>query len=178
MATKKLSSGKILSLHSKTFTQKVINIIIGNDTYAVTIDVKFQPTKLQHLVLELVEKYQQISKIDDIFDISYYANFLIIKYFTDIDVAKTDDFEKQIRVFKALVDLEIFDKIISEFSNEEIDKINTYIKKVGENFKKLEKDPTAMDDISQMIAGLSKLENPEVFMDSESETPLSPTLTE
>ena len=163
--TKKLTSGNILSLHSKTFTQKAIHLDIEGTTYTVLIDTKFKPSKIQELIMELAEKQQQITKFSDIFNISYYANFLIIKYFTDIEVAKVNDFDKQIRVFKAILDLEIFDKIVESFDQAELDKVNKYIKKAGDNLKKLESDPEAMEDINQIMQSLSEIQNPELFMD-------------
>jgi len=159
----KLSSSKILSLHSKTFTQKVINVQVGETVYAVTIDVKFQPTKLQAMILELVEKYQHISKLDDVLDISYYANFLLLKYFTDLGLEKVDDFNKQLKVFKGLVDLEIFDKVVDGFDPIELEKVNVYIKKIGENLKKVSKDPQVMEDIQQMVSEISQIENKEIL---------------
>ena len=159
----KLSSSKILSLHSKTFTQKVINVQVGETVYAVTIDVKFQPTKLQAMILELVEKYQHISKLDDVLDISYYANFLLLKYFTDLGLEKVDDFNKQLKVFKGLVDLEIFDKVVDGFDPVELEKVNVYIKKIGENLKKVSKDPQVMEDIQQMVSEISQIENKEIL---------------
>ena len=165
MAEKKLTSSNILSLHSKTFTQKAIHLDIEGTAYTVLIDTKFKPSKIQELIMELAEKQRQITKFSDIFDISYYANFLIIKYFTDIEVAKVNDFDKQIRVFKAILDLEIFDKIAESFDQAELDKINKYIKKAGDNLKKLESDPEAMEDINQIMQSLSEIQNPELFMD-------------
>ena len=159
----KLSSSKILSLHSKTFTQKVINVQVGDTVYAVTIDVKFQPTKLQAMILDLVEKYQHISKLDDVLDISYYANFLLLKYFTDLGLEKVDDFNKQLKVFKGLVDLEIFDKVVDGFDTVELEKVNVYIKKIGENLKKVSKDPQVMEDIQQMVSEISQIENKEIL---------------
>lgn len=159
----KLSSSKILSLHSKTFTQKVVHVEVGGKNYAVTIDVKFQPTKLQALIMELVEKYQHISKLDDVLDISYYANFLLLKYFTDLGLEEVDDFNKQLQVFKGIIDLEIYDKIVENFAQEEIEKVNVYIKKIGENLKQLSKNPQVMEDIQQMVSEISQIENKEIL---------------
>ena len=162
---KKLTASNILSLHSKMFTQKAIHIDVEGNMYEVLIDKKFQPTKIQELIMEMLEKQQQISKFEDIFNMTYYVNYLIIKYFTNISIANVNDFEKQIRVFKALLDLEIFEKVVESFDQSEIDKINKYIKKVSENAKNLENNPEAMEEINEIIQSISEIQNPEVFMD-------------
>ena len=171
MAEKKLTSSNILSLHSKTFSQKKIHLDINGIAYQILIDEKFKPSKIQELIFELVEKQKQIRNFNDVFNISYYCNFLILKYFTDIDVTKTDSLEEELRVFKAILDLEIFEKIMDSFDPQELDKINLYLKKIGDNVKKLESNPEVMEDINQIMQSIMDIKNPELFMgDEETET--------
>lgn len=161
---KKLTSSNILSLHNRVFSQRAIQIDINGTPYQVLIDEKFQPSKIQEMILELAEKQREIRNLDDILNISYYASFLIIKYFTDISVSKTDSLEKQLRVFKALIDLEIYEKLMEAFPDEELEKINKYIKKASDNLKRLEKNPDDMKDIEDIMKELASLQNPEVFL--------------
>ncbi len=165
--SKKLTSSKILSLHSKTFTQKKIYINVENEQYEVLIDTKFKISKIQELLAEVVEKTQQLLKLKDIFNIPYYINFLIIKYFTNVEITKVQDFSEQLRVYKAMLDLGIFDQIMEAFDEKEVEKIGIYLKKMNENLKKLDKNPEVIEDINAMIADLASIENPEVFVDDE-----------
>lgn len=169
MANKKLTSSNILSLYSKTFTQKKILLEAEGQTFEVLIDTKFQPTKLQEMIMELAEKQQEIRKINDILNISYFASFLVIKYFTNIQISKTDSLEKQIRVFKALVDLEILEPLLEHFDSKELEKVNKYIVKAATNIKNLENNPDEMKDLEEMIQELASLQNPEVFLDEQEE---------
>lgn len=166
-SNKKLTSSNILSLYSKTFTQKKILLEAEGQTFEVLIDTKFQPSKIQALIMELAEKYQEIKHLNDVFNISYFANYLIIKYFTDINMAKVDGLEKSIRVFKALVDLGLFDQIIEKFDENELQKINDYINKMNNRVKEFDKNPEAIKDLEDIIKDLVNLENPEVFLGEE-----------
>jgi hypothetical protein len=166
---KKLNTNNVLSLHDKTFKQKPITIDVEGESFEVLIDTKFQVSKIQQLLTEVMERNQQLIKINDIFDITYYMNFLVIKYFTNIEIAKEDDFETQIRIFKALLDLEIFDKIMENFDKGELDKINKYMKKASANIKEVENNPEIMEEIQQIFKDVESLENPEVFMEDVAE---------
>jgi hypothetical protein len=163
MANKKLTSSNILSLYNKTFTQREIQVEAEGQTFKVLIDEKFQPSKIQALIMELVEKYQEIQSLNDVFDISYFANFLIIKYFSNVDMAKVDSLDKAIRVFKALVDLGLYEQIIDKFDEKELQKLNDYIKKMNDRAKEIEQNPEVKQDFEDIINDIANLENPEVF---------------
>lgn len=164
---KKLTTGNILSLHSKTFSQrKVLLEAIGGETFEVLIDEKFQASKMQALIMELAEQYGRISHLEDILDVNYFASFLIIKYFTNISIAKSveNDFEKQIRVLKALIDLEIFEQLMEKFDEDELNKVNEYIKKASDNIREMDRNPEAQKELEDIISELASLENPEIFL--------------
>lgn len=171
MANKKLTSSNILSLYSKTFTQKKIILEAEGQTFEVLIDTKFQPSKIQALIMELAEQQQKIKNLDDILDISFYSSYLLIKHFTDISITKTveNDFEQQIRVFKALVDLGLYDQIIDSFEESEMNKINEYLKKANDRIKEIDKNPEAMKELEEIMSDIANLENPEVFMSEPEE---------
>lgn len=168
---KKLTSSNILSLHSKTFSQKKVLLESEGQTFEVLIDTKFQPSKIQALIMELAEQQQKIKHLDDILDISYFVSFLVVKHFTDISITKTvgNNFEQQIRVLKAMVDLGIFEQIMDGFDKQELDKINIYIKKASDNIKEMDKNPEAKKGFEDIIKDLASLENPEVFLGDRDE---------
>lgn len=126
--TNKLRAEIITSTHKKEFTKKKIVLNIGGKDYEVLIDDKFQATKMQKMIIEAITNYKKLESVDDSVKLSYFM-FLIIKYFSDIDLTKTENFDEQLRVLTAMLDLDIFEPIISAFPEEEIKKLNAFIDK-------------------------------------------------
>lgn len=161
---KKINSGDILSLHSKLFTQKKVILNINNQNYEVLVDEKFSVDKIQQLILEVIEMQKQIKTFDDALSLSNYSIYLIIKYFTNIELAKENDFEKQMRVYKAMLDLGIIEKVLENFDEYELNKINSYIKKVNDNIKKASNNPELMNDLTEVIKQISEIEHAEILV--------------
>jgi hypothetical protein len=134
---KKLSSGIILSTRDKQFVKKQVIIRVDGKDYEVLVDQKFEVKKIQQLLMELAEKQKQLIDINQVMEIPNYVQFLIIKYFCDIDFAKVEDFDQQLRVYSAMLDLDIVDTIIGSFDEEELKKINIYMKRLSANLDKL-----------------------------------------
>ena len=124
----KLTSSILLQEQSKLFVQRKVIIHINKKDYDVLVDQVFLPTKLNALIMESISNYENLKDLDESVKISYLM-FLAIKTFTNLDVSKTDDFKTQISVLNAMLDLEIFDKIVSEFPESELEKINEYMLK-------------------------------------------------
>ena len=167
--TKKLTASNILSLHSKTFTQKVVHINIEGQDFEVLVDTKFKVTKIQELIVELMEHNQDLIKVQDTFEIPYYASFLMLKYFTNIQIAQETDFEKQIRLLTALMNLGVFDKVMDSFDEKEIEKFNMYMRKATKRISEIKDNKEVIDDINAMVEDIISLENPEVFIDEGEE---------
>lgn len=164
MATKKsnkLTSSNLKQIHSKTFTSKIIHIDIEGTIYDVKVDERFKISKIQTLISELIEKQKYFTDIEEVFSIINFVPFLIIKYFSDIDVAKVEDFSEQLRVFEIMIDLGVAEKILESMPETEMQKINTYIAKATDNVKKLTSDKDAMQEIEGLFADL-KDEYPEL----------------
>ena len=132
----KLNSGVILSAYSKEFTQKKLTLDINGKNYEVLVDEKFKNTKIQAMVLESVTNFKKLEGYEESVKLAYYM-FLMVKHFTDIELANTEDFEEQVRVLNAMVDLDIFGKVTSAFPEEEINKVNEFLKKFGDKMKEL-----------------------------------------
>ena len=77
--------------------------------------------------------------------------FLAIKYFTNLEVAKTDTLEDQIRILNAMLNLEIFDKIISEFPESELEKINEYMLKFNDKIDEFVKDGKSIEYLKKVF---------------------------
>ncbi len=172
MATKKnkLSVSNLKQIHSKKFTTKVIHIEIDEKIYDIEIDEVFKVSKIQLLLSELFEKQKYFTKIEDAFSMINFLPFLIIKYFTDIDVAKVEDFSEQLKVYEILLDLGVAEKILENIPESEMQKIDAYIKKASDNVKKLANNKDAMKELEGMFAELKKEEESELVEDESEVT--------
>ena len=146
----KLTSSILLQEQSKLFVQKKVTITINKKDYEVLVDQKFIPTKIQQLIQEGISNLDNFNGLDDSVRTSYFF-YLIIKYFSDIEIAKTDDFETQIRIMNSMINLEIFDKILGEFEESELEKVNEYILKFNGNLNELLKDEKGMEYFKKIM---------------------------
>jgi hypothetical protein len=162
--TSKLSSSAILQGYSKEFVQKKLTITIGNKDYDVLVDQKFRVTKLQEMIMEGLENYNNTKELDESVKTTYFL-FLIIKHFTDIDVAKAEKFDEQIKVLKAMLDLEIFDKIVNAFPESEMKRIKDYMVKFTERVNELVNDKKSLEDLKDIVGNELK----EMDVDAEDE---------
>jgi len=114
------------------------------------VDQKFRPTKLNELIVEAITNYDKFKELDESVKVSYLM-FLAIKYFTNLEVAKTDTLEEQIRILNAMLDLEIFDKIVSEFPESELEKINDYMLKFNDRIDEFMKDGKSIEYLKEVF---------------------------
>ena len=146
----KLTSSILLQEQSKLFLTKKVTVNINKKDYEVLVDQKFLPTKIQQLIQEGISNLDNFNGLDDSVRTSYFF-YLIIKYFSDIEIAKTDDFETQIRIMNSMINLEIFDKILGEFEESELEKVNEYILKFNGNLNELLKDEKGMEYFKKIM---------------------------
>ena len=140
MAKKKnLNSSVLLKQYDKEFVPKKITVTIGDEEYQVLVDQKFKTSKLEELLLEGAKNFEQFKELPENVRIAYFT-FLIIKYFTNIDVAKTEDFNEQIRVLNALLDLDILGQIMNAFPETELIKFNQYVRDFADKVAELAKN--------------------------------------
>ena len=160
----KLTSSILLQEQSKLFTQKQVTVNINKKDYEVLVDQKFRPTKLNELIVEAITNYDKFKELDESVKISYLM-FLAIKYFTNLEVAKTDTLEEQIRILNAMLDLEIFDKIISEFAESELEKINEYMLKFNDKIDQFMKDGKSIEYLKEVFGGVGLVDGEGEFVD-------------
>lgn len=146
----KLSASIIKNAYSKEFTQKKVILNICDKDYEVLIDEKFKTSKLQAMMLEALQNIGKLKEYGDGVTTSYYM-FLMIKYFTDIDLAKTEDFAEQINILNAMIDLEIFEKVLNSFPESEFERTNKFIKEAAERITKLTEDKKSLEEIKDII---------------------------
>jgi len=148
--TNKLTSSAILQGYSKEFVQKKVVISINGKDYEVLVDQKFRVSKINKLIVESLDNFKNLKDVDESVKIGYFM-FLIIKHFSDIDIVKADKFEDQIRVSNAMLDLEIFEKIINAFPENELKKINEYMLKFAERMDDFVKDNKSVEELKEII---------------------------
>jgi hypothetical protein len=120
---KQLNSDLIQSLHDDMFQQEKLKVEIKGTIHEILVDKKFQNTKMYDLMIEFVTKLQNNKIVEDLGAQQEYFLFLIIKYFTNISIADTNDFETQIKIYRQLTDLEIAQKVFKIFKKSEMDKV-------------------------------------------------------
>jgi hypothetical protein len=153
----KLTAGIIKNTYSKEFTQKKIILNIADKDYEVLIDEKFKTSKLQSMLLEAMQNISKLKEYDDAVTTSYYM-FLMIKYFTDIDLAQTEDFAEQINILNAMIDLEIFEKVLNSFPESEFERTNQFIRRFADRLTELTKDTKNLEEIKNIIGDEVKKE--------------------
>jgi len=149
-SNKQLTSSILLQEQSKLFVQRKVIITINKKDYEVLVDQKFRPTKLNELIVEAITNYDNFKELNESVKVSYLM-FLAIKYFTNLEVAKTDTLEDQIRVLNAMLDLEIFDKILGEFAESELEKINEYMLKFNDKIDQFVKDGKSVEYLKEVF---------------------------
>jgi len=160
----KLTSSILLQEQSKLFIQRKVIININKKDYDVLVDQKFRPTKLNELIVEAITNYDKFKELDESVKVSYLM-FLAIKYFTNLEIAKTDTLEDQIRILNAMLDLEIFDKLLSEFPESELEKINDYMLKFNDRIDEFIKDGKSVEYLKEIIGNVESVDKSENIVD-------------
>lgn len=131
---KKLDMKTLEKVCSKTFTKKKVIINAEGQDYEIVIDEKFAIDKLQNLVFELIGDSQSIIAEGFIEFVPYHTMFLILKHFTDIDVLQeVKEIKDKIRAFEIIYKLGIVEQVVNKFDENELMKVNAFIKKAKEN---------------------------------------------
>jgi len=146
----KLTSSILLQEQSKLFVQRKVIVTLNKKDYEVLVDQVFIPTKLNALIMESISNYDNLKDLDESVKVSYLM-LLAIKTFTNVEIAKTDDFQTQIKVLNAMLDLEIFDKIIGEFPESELEKINDYMLKFNSRIDQFINDGKSIEYLKEVF---------------------------
>jgi hypothetical protein len=111
--------------------------------------------------LKLYKNFSESNEMGIEFDSSNLVVLYLIKYFTDLDIP--NDLKTQIRIFKILIDAGFLTEIISQFDEDEVMKIATYINKAAEYLRALAdaaRETKALQDVAQ-----EKIKTPEANTD-------------
>jgi hypothetical protein len=150
MGTKKTNQNLTIDIlnqvHDKEFIQIIVTVDIKGKKYDVLVDKTFSIAKIKEIVMEILNKRDELNSVKDIFDIPNYMMFLIIKYMTNLDVAKVDSFAEQINVFNIMADLDVITPIFEHINKTEIEKIDKLIKQVLEYTKNINDNPDMINE--------------------------------
>lgn len=150
----KIKQSNVLSLESKVFGKRTITIQTEGETFEVTINEKLKQTEVSQIVVDLVKQSEQAK--DNKTDFNLMANIMIIflKKFTDIQFKKETgdflkDYESDVKMLNALINLGILSQIMNEFGQEEFDKIAQTFVKSKDDLKLIGNNITAEHFLNQ-----------------------------
>ena len=125
---KQLKENDIDNLFKQEFApRKVILETPSGKEFKLEIQEKINDTAIMDLVIELVEKSEYCRKNNISFNPAMNTQFLLIKYFTNIEFKTYESLGEQYLYendkIKKLIDLELYDKIVDYFNKETMDEI-------------------------------------------------------
>jgi len=137
---KKMKAIDVINSAKMEFSfKKVIAVANNGNEYEILVQEKLNDTKVSGLVTDLVERSEYCDKKGIEFNIIQNIYFLLIKYFTDIKFNKSKDFEKQysqdLSFIDGLIDLGLFDQIISQFNQESLKSVQNMFEKYTNTLK-------------------------------------------
>lgn len=148
--TKKLNLNAIKKVAKKYNKQKKAYVSLDGENLEFCVDIYFSPEKRTKLIQEIIQNINYLKDVDESVYISYIL-FLIIKYFSDINFVKENDFSKQISILTDMINAEVFNDIIDKFDNKEIEKLNNELaesmKRAQELVKELIKNKELQNDV-------------------------------
>jgi len=145
----KLNLNVINSANSK-FTTKTILVPVDGVDYEVKIDQIFRTSKIEKMVMDFLNT-ENITKNLDTLDETVKLSFLmylIIKNFTNLDIPNNLKFEEEVNLISSLIDLGIFEVIISQIPESEITKVNEFMQKFNMNLNKVMEEENVNINIS------------------------------
>lgn len=139
----KLNLNTVLMLENEQYQQKEVTIKVNGTDYSVKIKEQFKDTEIAELFNELYQRHMYCQKEGLNYDITSGLMALTIKHFTDIEFSTNgnlkDDFENEVQMLDALINLGIFEQVIQQFDKKEIEKMGKKMGEYSNTFKKLSK---------------------------------------
>jgi hypothetical protein len=152
---KKLNISTLKQAHDKNFTHKKIIVNIDNKDYPILLSEKFEITKVQDMISELLEVHKTFIDMKEVWNLPIFSIFLLLKHFTDLELDGLS-YAEAVQVVKYLTDFEVIETIVGAFDDAEVAKFNKYMLKAKENVNKFLKNPEAQLELSNMFAELKQ----------------------
>lgn len=147
--SKKLNATTIKKAHGKKFTQKKVVVEVEGNEYEILIDEKFEAVKMQQLAFEGLTNFKEFTSLDEGNQINYFS-FLILKYFTNVDVKNVKKVADQLELMNSMLNLGIIGAIFDNMPAEEIHAVGEHLKKLTERVKRLDSMGKPPKDAKQL----------------------------
>lgn len=144
----KIKHSNIIGLENRIFTKKTIYVNVEDETFEVVINQKLKETEIADVVIELTERSRMAKEKNLEFNVMGNIMILLIKKFTDIQFKKPTgnfekDYEEEVKMLNALINLGLLSKVMNEFDQEEVNKIAQGFIKHKEELKLIGNNLTA-----------------------------------
>lgn len=125
---------------NQEFGFKLVKLKSNNDKmYEIKVANKFKETDIMKIVDGLLERSEMCKKENIKFNILLSLYGLLIKTFTDIEFSKYPNLKKEysveISVLESLIDLGVYEQLISSFDKNEIKKVEEIFNKYAKSIK-------------------------------------------
>lgn len=125
---------------NQEFGFKLVKLKSNNDKmYEIKVANKFKETDIMKIVDGLLERSEMCKKENIKFNILLSLYGLLIKTFTDIEFSKYPNLKKEysveISVLESLIDLGVYEQLISSFDKNEIKKVEEIFSKYAKSIK-------------------------------------------
>lgn len=125
---------------NQEFGFKLLKLKSNNDKmYEIKVANKFKETDIMKIVDGLLERSEMCKKENIKFNILLSLYGLMIKTFTDIEFSKYPNLKKEylveISVLESLIDLGVYEQLISSFDKNEIKKVEEIFSKYAKSIK-------------------------------------------
>lgn len=137
-----MKANQFLKDVNEEFRFKVVELKSNNGkTYKVKIADKFKETDIMKIVDGLLERSEMCKKENIKFNILLSLYGLVIRTFTDIEFSKYPNLKKEylveINVLESLIDLGVYEQLISSFDNREVQKVEEIFSKYAKSMKRI-----------------------------------------
>lgn len=135
-----MKANQFLKDVNEEFGFKVVKLKSNNDkTYEIKVSNKFKETDIMKIVDGLLERSEMCKKENIKFNILLSLYGLLIRTFTDIEFSKYPNLKKEylveINVLESLIDLGVYEQLISSFDKNEIKKVEDIFSKYAKSMK-------------------------------------------
>lgn len=136
----KMKANQFVKDVNQEFGFKLLKLKSNNDKmYEIKVANKFKETDIMKIVDGLLERSEMCKKENIKFNILLSLYGLMIKTFTDIEFSKYPNLKKEylveISVLESLIDLGVYEQLISSFDKNEIKKVEEIFSKYAKSIK-------------------------------------------
>jgi hypothetical protein len=159
---KKLSTAELKKQNKALNEKRDFSVMIGEEEYKLTHDVKFRRTKQHQLLDDMIAFFNEGANRIELYELATpYTALLILKHFTSLEVS--DEIDEAVDLLQVLIDLEILDKILNELPEDEVVKVYELITQtvdvMKENYDAME------EEASSIVEQIENEQVKELFLD-------------